>query len=440
MLLIETIHKIDKRWRLLLMFALVLIFISSAIALFFYIQDIQIQQRTIALEKSVSDLRLQALKAETEGDLNKANGLYTEALAEAEKSGSSMKIIEFLSRLIQVKIQNHKLGQTDALVQKAIKLALSIKDTAAGDSNIEVWMDDMANAFYKRGEHSIREDIKEFCLKHYLDIKLSIEDHYDSSLASKTSMLISQLNHTGRAAETIPYQEKLFDYLKRTKSTDPEIIASPYFTLADKLAKNHELLKAESAFRQGFAIEHKASNSYSDKAAFYFSLARLAEEAGDLQKAIILYQKAIDIERQWLGKSPITGFSENVLAFLEQRLGNFTEAAKLYNASLDCFNHCTPPQVTSTNAFLHPEGGYFSGQVFAAEHLADIEFKREHLALASALRTRAKSIRANNPQWAAAKHPDPDSFYIQGGWLGGYFPFPMEVIPTHLSLQQINQN
>ncbi len=142
-----------------------------------------------------------------------------------------------------------------------------------------------------------------------------------------------------------------------------------------------------------------------------------------------------------MGKSAVNiGFSENVLGFLEQRLGNLTEAAKFYKASLDCFNHCHPPEVNSSNAFIHPDGAYFSGQVFAAEHLADIESKQGNLTLAQALRAQAKLIRSHNPHWAAAKHPDPDSFYLKGGWLGGYFPFPMEVIPTHFSLQEINPN
>jgi hypothetical protein len=120
-------------------------------------------------------------------------------------------------------------------------------------------MDDMANAFYKRGEHSTRNDIKEYCLKHYLDIKLPTEDHFDQALASNADILISYFGHAGRDPEASLYQKKLFDYLQRTKPTDPDVIASSYVNLAQKLAKNHQPVEAESALRRGFAIKQHST-------------------------------------------------------------------------------------------------------------------------------------------------------------------------------------
>ncbi len=431
---IETITKLDKRWRLLLMFMFVLVFIISTVSLCFYVQHIQNQQKAISLEKSVSTLRTQALKAQTDGNLDKADSLYTQALAEAESSGSSMKIIEFLSRLVQVKIQNHKLGQTDALVQKAIKLALSIKDTTASDSNLEVWMDDMANAFYKRGEHSTREDIKEYCLKHYLDIKLPIEDHYDPLLVGKAHLLIAHLSNDGRDIEASPYGEKLCDYLKRTKPNDPNTLASVYLALSDIFAQRHQFANAESSLKQCFILRTKLNGSQGQEADLDFHLGLLKEKEGNLQAARIFYRKALELEKQcaWTVR---LGVYENTLGFVEQRLGNIAEAAKLYAASLDRFYKCPITKDDSANAQVYPARLVYSGRVFAAEHLAQIALQKGNLMLAHALQAQAKGIRLKNPEWATCKHPDPDSVYPTGGM----FPFPLEIIPTHFSLQEIDQ-
>jgi hypothetical protein len=134
------------------------LFVLAAIITLFIIPKAALA--TSPQEQSIFSTRLQALKAHGDGNLDLADTLYTQALSTAENAGSKMSIIEFLSRLTQVKIQNHKLGQTDQLVQAAIKLALSIKDTSDSDSNLMVWMNDMADAFLKKGEIPKKKTLK----------------------------------------------------------------------------------------------------------------------------------------------------------------------------------------------------------------------------------------------------------------------------------------
>ncbi len=435
---IETINKLDKRWRLLT-FMFVLIFIISATALCFYIQHIQIQQKAISLEKSVSNLRMQALKAQTDGALDKADSLYTQALAEAENSGSSMKVIEFLSRLVQVKIQNHKLGQTDVLVQKAIKLALTIKDTAACDSNLQVWMDDMANAFYKRGEHSIREDIKEYCLEHYLDIKLSTEDKLDPVLISRTMLLKSDCGQYGNYQKLVHYNEKLTSYMQRVNSVDPNNTVSMYLDLGMSYLLACRPADAEVALNRAFQPD-QTNKSIVDDPRFYFYLGHAKEEEGDKERAKALYTKAFESIKKHAERFPsfnntiYTGMYGATLGLLEYRLGNLTEADWLLRTSLITFEKCPVPKVNSTNKIIHPDGVVYSGQVFCLERLSQVASKQRKLTLARSLQEQAKKIRAQNSYWAATKNPDPDHFYT----IAGFFPYPVDIIPTHVSLQEIN--
>ena len=79
MILIETMNKLDKRLRVLLMFVCILVLTIGAIALFSYIQHIQVQQKSVSSEKLVSTLRIQTLKAQADNDLDKADKLYAAA-------------------------------------------------------------------------------------------------------------------------------------------------------------------------------------------------------------------------------------------------------------------------------------------------------------------------------------------------------------------------
>ena len=85
---IKTINNLDKRWSLLLLFVFVAFLIAGTIFSF----QFQKQQRTISLEKSISTLKMQAIKAEYDGELDKADSLYTKALDDAYDSKSVLSL------------------------------------------------------------------------------------------------------------------------------------------------------------------------------------------------------------------------------------------------------------------------------------------------------------------------------------------------------------
>jgi hypothetical protein len=105
---------------------------------------------------------------------------------------------------------------------------------------------------------------------------------------------------------------------------------------------------------------------------------------------------------------------------------------KLYKESLDCLDKSLKTQSATTPNILHD-----CGLVFAAEHLAQIEFERGNQSTACSLQAQAKKIRAQNPHWAGIKSTDMDHSYI----IESLFPSPeQEIIPTHFSLQDISSN
>jgi tetratricopeptide (TPR) repeat protein len=431
---IAAINKLDKRRRLLLGAMFILLLITSAAALFFYIQRIQAEQKSIALEKSVSSLRLQAIKAEADGDFDKADSLYAQALADAETSGSSMKVIEFLSRLVQVKIKNHKLGQTDPLMQKAVKLALAIKDTPASDSNLDVWLDDMANAFYKRGENSTREDIKEFCLERYADIKLSVYDRYESFPTARANMLLSRLRNTERYAEALPYEEKACSHSEHTMGNDLGFVGYSYWYLGIAYLSVHKTSEAEAAFRK-FRELHKKHGTPDGivEGTLDASLGNVQLDRGDLKGAMDLYQKAIASDKRYHNGKPdvSVGKEETVLGILEMRAEQYGAAIDSFQEALKCLD-----QIEKATVAKRPDSGLNAGQVLCCIHLSQIASTAGKKSLASSLRKRAQDICSKNPQWltfgSKSDFNKLENFFI----LRGDFPSYVDMLPTHIRLSE----
>jgi tetratricopeptide (TPR) repeat protein len=378
-------------------------------------------------DNGISILRSEALEADGNGEYGRAESLYQKALAAARQSGSKTKVTEFLSRIVQVRIENHKLLETDAFVQESIQLARAINNTTASDSTLSVWMNDMADAFYSKGEQTAREDIKEYCLKHYLDVKLGMEDRYDPQLLGKANLLLLRYQHSGRYSEALPYAEKLFSYKQRTKSGDPQFMADAFIGLAHEYLLIQDPTKAVRALNQGLQIK-KSMDEDIIYEAIADKLLGIAEfETGSFDAARVLYRRALELMYKNIGRENVhTNSGEILLGLLEQRAGNLKEAARLFRASLDGFDNSKPETITPVNKFLHLEGITYSGQVISAEHLAQIAVKQENLPLAQSLQIRARKIRAQNPYWAACNNPAPDTFYM----IGGHFPFPIEIIPT----------
>jgi tetratricopeptide (TPR) repeat protein len=404
------------------------------LSLFITLTTLWSNQLALAISPSdncISILRAEALEAEGNGEYDKAESLYQKALTAARQSRSKIKVVEFLSRTVQARIENHKLLATDALVQEAIQLARSLKSSTASDSTLSVWMNDMADALYSKGEQTARDDVKEFCLKRYLDVKLMMEDQFDYQILGRASLLTTYLQHHGRYLEALPYVEKACSYVQRTKSNDLEATSVHYFGLGVAYLLANYPAKAELAFNQASKLEQNHSKDPSQEAMFTEALGNVQFEEAHFEAAKALYQQALKLNEQYIGKPAIAiGNAELSLGILEQKVGNRDEARRYFQASLDCFGKCTPPEVDSVNRFLHLDGLLYSGQVLAAEHLAQISTERGNLPLARSLQERAKKIRAQNPHWSACKNPDPDRYHM----IWGHLPFPVDIIPTRLDL------
>jgi tetratricopeptide (TPR) repeat protein len=189
--------------------------------------------------------------------------------------------------------------------------------------------------------------------------------------------------------------------------------------------------KAEIAFNEASKLEQVHSKDLSQEAKIAGALGNVRFEEGNFEAAKVLYERALNLNEQYIGKPAIAiGNAELSLGMLEQSLRNRDQARQYLQASLDCFDKCTPPQVDSVNERLHPAGLLYSGKVIAAEHLAQIATEQGNISQARSLQARAKKIRAQNPYWVACKNPDPDRYYL----FWGHLPFPVEIIPTRIDL------
>ncbi len=382
-------------------------------------------------KESFPTIRIEALQAQSDGDLDKADKLYSQALAEAENCHYAAKIIEFISRLVQVKIVNHQLEQTDKLVQEALKLFQTTNRNTASDSNLSVWMDDMAKAFISRAEHSSREDVKEYCVKHYIDIELATGNQYDPLLVGRIHLFTTYLQHDGRYQEDLPYEEKLVQYISKTRPTDLALIAQAHFTLCNIFLLAHKTPEARAAIHEWFSIKSRIGHVLGDEAALAWENGLISLEEGNLRTAASMCQSALLTQKHCVTTPVVvTGMYEAILGYIEKRLNNQKNAEQLLKESLDCFEKCSLPEINATNKFIHPEGLLYSGKVFAAEHLAQIYQEQGNKAYTHNLEMKAEKICNENTHWAASKNPDPSRFYI----FSGHFPFPIDIAPARVNL------
>ncbi len=392
-----------------------------------YLSPVQTVFASKASNNSLSMLRAEALEAEGSGEFNRAEALYEKALRAARQSASKTKVVEFLSRIVQVRIENNKLSDTDALVQEVVELAQSLKNSSESTSTLTVWLNDMTDAFYAKGEHTTRDDTKEYCLKRYLDIRLVTDDHFDSQLLAKANLLTLHLQHLGRYREALPYVEKSLRYQQRTNKYDPKCIAAALGSLGAAYLLVSDPIKAENLQHQCIQIQKCLCKDVVQQGISEKCLGVAEFEKGNFEAARKLYRHALELYYPTIGRTNIhTNHGEVLLGLLEQHVGNLKEAAKYFRAGLDGFDRCQLPDVTPVNKFMQLDGMVYSGQVICAEHLAQIAAKQGDLQLFRSLLARAKKIRAKNPDWQACNNPAPETFYM----ISGHFPFRLEIIPT----------
>ncbi len=367
---------------------------------------------------TMSGLRSEALEAEGNGEFDKAESLYQKALTAAQQSDSKTKVVEFLSRIVQVRIESHKLLQTDALVQEAIQLAQSLKNTHGGDSTLPVWMNDMADAFYSYGEHTTNEDTKEYCLKHYIDIKLTVTDTWDPQLMCKLNLLTSGLSTVGKYLEAVPYVEKATAYLEKMQSKERANIAWQYFVLGTHYSAANFLDRADSTFQKSLQLQAAAGNTKGFGGATAMEFGTLAMARGNLEAARHLFTQAISIDQTDIRTVALNEFA---LGVVEQRASNLDAASHYYQASLHHHDQAPRPALN----ILNP-GGFDSLVVIAAEHLVQVlERSHKNMTVISSLKDRAIKLRSQHPEWNT-KNPESEKYFLT--WWS--LPFHVDIIPT----------
>src|SRR5277367_2981915 len=119
---------------------------------------------------ALNTLKLRARQAETSHDYEHEDACYLQALTEAKKSGTKTDVLEILSRLVRERVENHKLKEIDPFIEQALAIVKTLKGTSSYDPEMSVWMDDIADVLYARGEHTSNQQIKMYCARRYLDI------------------------------------------------------------------------------------------------------------------------------------------------------------------------------------------------------------------------------------------------------------------------------
>lgn len=366
-----------------------------------------------------SMLLLTARHIEDAGNLKKADALYQEALAQARDEKAKTTVIEILSRLVRVRIDDNRIKDTEPLVTQAVDIVTSLKGKANYDPEMNVWMDDMADAFYSTGQRASHENVREYCLRRYLDIKLPIADRFDVQLMAKANLLTNYLQHKGNYLDALEYAEKSFAYLEQGRPNDPETMAIAYYSLGNAYLAAQKSSKAELAFDRCLKLMNRRSRNIVWEGIAKGHLATAKLEAGKIADARELYRQAIDLHRQSIGvTAALTQWDYIALGLLEQQVGDLTKARELFRNAFEA-SHKEGTRRNISGNFLRSEGAVYSSKVIAAEHLAQIEKTRGEFSSSKSHLTMAKKIRAANPDWAINKNTNPEFFYL----LTGFFPW-----------------
>jgi tetratricopeptide (TPR) repeat protein len=391
----------------------------------------------------VPKLTLEARRAEDSGDLNRAEVLYINALEQAKRLDSKQEMVEIISRLVRVKIYNHKLTQTGPLVQQAIEIVHTLKNPpvikpSAWDPIVSifqkptkqetyshlsgVWMTDMADEFYAQGERTKDQDMKVFCMEKYLDLTYPIVEKWDPQYMSKLNMLTGYLASKGRYSEALPYAEKSLAYLEQNRKDDDDFLA--YLSLGTYCTAANSYAQAENAFAQSLQRYRAKHGEPPSSYVLDTGFAAIKLEKGDIDAARSLYLRAKKSETAAKAAVKLELAIARVdilLGVLETRAGNLDKAEQYYRASIDYFNK----NPGSTKNPLNP-GFNDSIVVFASEHLASVlEHMHGDIGLIRSLREQAAKVRIQHPEWLI-NNPDPEKFFV----IFGCLPHRVDLLPT----------
>jgi tetratricopeptide (TPR) repeat protein len=370
---------------------------------------------------TLNELKLKARRAEDAGTIDLADKLYIQAIDQAKKGGTKTDVIEMISRLVRERAYNHKFGQIDSHVQNALDIIGPLVGTRSYDREMSIWMDDLADVFMDRGKRTIDKRIKDYCVRRYLDVELLIRNRYDPQLIGIASLRTTQLSDQGRYAEIIPIAQAL---LKEAEQNHRGhfALAMGNLVLASDFIAARKYDQAQVLLKRYFELISRGNKSDRwDRACMELGLSVIDFENKNFDSAIAKCKNVFATQDQMHLDEFSAGTTACLLAYYNERAGNTREARKYFHSSLAIFERAHPVSLPLPDA-----DPIASGQVIAAERLADLESKAGNRESALKLRQTAKSIRMKHPNWSSSKNPDPMRFYV----IYGHLPFPVEVFPT----------
>jgi len=374
---------------------------------------------------SLNELKLRARQAEDNGFHREADMLYIKGIEEAERSGTKTDTIEMISRLVRERSDNQQIQSVDRYVQTSLDIVKPLLGTKSYDREISVWMDDLADVFMDRAKRTTDEHVKDYCARRYLDIEMLLRNSYNQQLLGLISLRTIQLSNQERYQDVVPLTEMLIAENERNHRGASQIgLQNLFLGLALLGARQYD--RAEASFKRYFALISRGNlEDKWDYSAMEVSLSKVEFERKNYGAAIAKCTRAFGIQNQLHLDDFSAATSACLLAYYHQRAGNLPQAKHYYETALGLFGNAHP--MTLYYADSDPMD---AGRVFAEERLAEIETASGNKDSASKHFKSSQKLRAKHPTWSACKNTDQTRFYL----IYGHFPFPVEVIPTSISL------
>ncbi len=357
------------------------------------------------------------LQAQAAHDLTTADEYFQKALQEAESTRSDEKLIETLDHLVHVKILQGKMRAAQPFFEKAISVAQTLKDKPGIQKSVSMWMNDLGNFYFKIGEFSPNESVKEYCMEHYIDAKILGTDKYDPILVPRINLLTVKYYMQGQYAQAEQLKHKALIGIYRDPKKSSLHIATG--EMANFLLLQKKFAEAQKYYRDALVLNNKIDplNKVCHEGTLDRQLGTIEFEKQNWNAAEAYLIAATKLHLNSKADREIA-FDSYVLGLIEDKKGNIPASTQYFQESL---------RLGKILSFPNP-----SLLAMSAEHLATELNKQHNESTAKVSVIYANTIRGEHPEWRQVSNPDPETFFLVSGEL----PFPTDTIPTrtHLDL------
>ncbi len=379
-------------------------------------------------DHEVNDVRrliLQARKAgDSESEIKKAELLYLQALKLCTEN-MSLERLEILARLVHLQINDHRLSETTPLVKDAIatvKHAQAVKKVSGEQA---VWIDDISDAFIFRGERTDKEEIKEFCLERYLDLKFAVASGFDRELGSRASLLSNHYLAQGKYAKALPYLQQNFDFTEKLGLKNPIPLSLAKEVLGGAYCALKQFDRATQAYTDSLAFSRQNGKDPNYDGITLRMLGLVKSQAGDIVSAEKLVNQA-KLVHEGIGQKAATqdAWDEYVLGLIALKQSHSKAGSEHFQKSLDLFD------AGSSNGTGKIEAASINaGQVLCLRRLIELDSKKTAGAV-KAMHQRVYDLISENKDWLLKKNPDPEQYCL----LFGRMPEDVDILRSRLAL------